>query len=62
MLYLIDPIDDLLAAKSELAEKFYFHYERQEWEQRPTKRAFGCANSGLMFLALSVPGGPAAAR
>ena len=34
MLYWIDhdPVDaaDRLAAKPELAEKFYFHYERQE--------------------------------
>ena len=50
MLYWIDPVDaaDHLAAKPELAEKFYF-YERQESEQRPAKRAFGRANSGLVF-------------
>jgi hypothetical protein len=42
MLYWIDPVDtaDRLAAKPELAEKFYFHYERQESEQRPTKIIF----------------------
>ena len=38
-----------VAAKLELAEKFHFHYERQESEQRPAKRAFGRANSGLVF-------------
>ena len=38
-----------LAAKPELAEKFYFHYKRQESEQRPAKQAFGRANSGLVF-------------
>ena len=50
MLYWIDPADaaDSLAAKPELAEKFYF-YERQESEQRPAKRAFGRAISGLVF-------------
>ena len=49
--YWIDPVDaaDRLAAKPELAEKFYLHYERQESETRPTKRAFGRANSGLVF-------------
>ena len=28
---------------------FHFHYEWQESEQRPTKCAFGRANSGLVF-------------
>ena len=51
MLYWIDPVDaaDRLAAKPELAGKFYFHFERQESEQRPRKRAFGRANSALVF-------------
>jgi hypothetical protein len=55
MLYWIDPVDaaDRLAAKPELAGKFYFHFERQESEQRvsqrPRKRAFGCSNSALEF-------------
>ena len=51
MLYWIDPVDaaDRLAAKPELAGKFYFHFERQESEQRPRKRAFGSANSALVF-------------
>ena len=51
MLYWINPVDaaDRLAAKPELAEKFYFHYERQESEQRPAKRAFGNAYSTLVF-------------
>ena len=42
---------DSLAAKpqAELAEMFYFHYERQESQQRPAKRAFGHADSGLVF-------------
>ena len=45
MLYWIGPVDaaDRLAAKPELAEKFYFHYEKQESEQRPAKRALGSA-------------------
>ena len=39
MLYWIDPLDaaDRLAAKLELTEKFYFHYERQESGQFPSK-------------------------
>jgi hypothetical protein len=51
MLYWIEPGDvaDSLAAKPELAEKFYLHYERQESETQPTKRAFGRANSALVF-------------
>ena len=51
MLYWIDPVDaaDRLAAKPELAEKFYFHYERKESEQRPAKRAFGRSDYGLVF-------------
>ena len=36
-------------ARPEFADHLYFHYERQESEQRPTKRAFGRANSGLVF-------------
>ena len=46
MLYWIDPVDaaDRLAAKSELVNLFYLHYERQESEQRPERRA----NQGLV--------------
>ena len=49
--YWIDPIDaaDRMVARPEFADKFYFRYERQESEQRPTKRAFGRANSALVF-------------
>ena len=49
--YWIDPIDaaDRMVARPEFADHFYFHYERQESEQRPTKRAFGRANSGMVF-------------
>ena len=28
---------------------YYFHFERQDLEQRPTKRAFGCTNSASVF-------------
>ena len=38
-----------MVARLEFADHLYFHYERQESEQRPTKRAFGRANSGLVF-------------
>ena len=38
-----------MVARPEFTDKFYFHYERQESEQRPTKRAFGRANSGMVF-------------
>jgi hypothetical protein len=34
-----------LVARPECANKTYLHYERQESEQRPNKRAFGRANS-----------------
>ena len=44
---------DCLAAKPELAEKFYFHYERQESEQRPAKRAFGSAYSDRIGISVS---------
>ena len=49
--YWIDPIDaaDRMVARQEFADHLYFYYERQESEQRPTKRAFGRANSGLVF-------------
>jgi len=49
--YWIDPIDaaDRMVARPEFADHFYFHYERQESEQRPGKRAFGRANSGIVF-------------
>ena len=50
MLYWIDPVDAVdclqVAVKPELAEKFYFHYERQESEQRPAKRAL-CSRTVL---------------
>ena len=51
MLYWIAPVDaaDRLAGRPEFAEKFYLHYERQSSEERPNKRAFGRANSALMF-------------
>jgi hypothetical protein len=51
MLYWIDPVDamDRLVARPEYANKTYLHYERQESEQRPSKRAFGRANSALVF-------------
>lgn len=50
-LYWIDPVDamDRLVARPEFKDKIYFKYERQESEQRPTKRAFGRANSGTVF-------------
>jgi len=50
-LYWIDPVDamDRLVARPEFKGKIYLQYERQESEQRPTKRAFGSANSGLVF-------------
>lgn len=49
--YWIDPIDamDRHVARPEYANKTYLHYERQESEQRPHKRAFGRANSALVF-------------
>ena len=44
---------DRLVARPEFKGKIYLQYERQESEQRPTKRAFGpqivSANSGLVF-------------
>ena len=40
---------DRLVARPEFKGKIYLQYERQESEQRPTKRAFGRANSGLVF-------------
>ena len=50
-LYWIDPVDamDRLVARPEFKGKIYLQYERQESEQRPTKRAFGHANSGSVF-------------
>jgi len=50
-LYWVDPVDamDRLVARPEFKGKIYLQYERQESEQRPTKRAFGRANSGLVF-------------
>ena len=55
MLYWIDPVDaaDRLAAKPELAEEFYLHYERQESETRPTKRAFGDVWSCQLSIGIS---------
>ena len=47
-LYWIDPVDamDRLVARPEYKPegKIYLQYERQESEQRPTKRAYGSAN------------------
>ena len=45
---LIDAMDRLVA-KPEFKGKIYLQYERQESGQRPTIRAFGRANSGLVF-------------
>ena len=47
----VDPVDamDRLVARPEFKGKIYLQYERQESEQRPTKRVFGRANSGLVF-------------
>ena len=46
--YWIDPVDatDRLVARPEFRDKMYLSYERQESEQRPTKRACCRANSG----------------
>ena len=51
MLFWIDPVDSAnsLAANLNWLKKFYFHFERQESEQRPGKRAFGRANSAFVF-------------
>ena len=38
-----------IVARPEYADRIYLHYERQESEQRPSKRAFGRANSALVF-------------
>ena len=53
--YWIDPVDamDRLVGRPAFQGKIYLQYGRQESEQRPTKtsskRAFGRANSGLVF-------------
>jgi len=51
VLYWIDPVDamDRFVARPEFKDKLYYQYERQRSEQIPTKRAFGRANSGLVF-------------
>ena len=40
---------DRFIGQPKFAGKTYFQYERQESELRPNKRAFGRANSGLIF-------------
>jgi len=49
--YFIDPVAsmDRFIGQPKFASKTYFKYERQESELRPNKRAFGRANSGLVF-------------
>ena len=50
-LYWVDPANamDRLVAWQGFKSKMYLQNERQESEQRPTKRAFGRANSSLVF-------------
>jgi hypothetical protein len=43
-----------LVARPECANKTYLHYERQESEQRPNKRAFSRANSAEHKQYLSI--------
>ena len=40
---------DRFVGQPKFKDKIYFQYERQDSEQRPTKRAFGRANSGVVF-------------
>ena len=49
--YWIDPVDsmDRLLGRPQFHDKIYYQYERQDSEQRPTKRAFSRANSGMVF-------------
>jgi hypothetical protein len=49
--YWIDPIDAAkrFISKPKFAGKLYTKYERQDSVRRPGKRAFGRANSGLVF-------------
>jgi hypothetical protein len=49
--YWIDPIDAAkrFISKPKFAKKLYTQYRRENSTQRPGKRAFGRANSGLVF-------------
>ena len=49
--YWIDPIEAAkrFISKPTFAGKLYKKYERQDSVRRPGKRAFGRANSGLVF-------------
>ncbi len=49
--YWIDPIDAAkrFISKPKFAGELYTKYERQDSVRRPGKRAFGRANSGLVF-------------
>jgi hypothetical protein len=49
--YWIDPIDAAkrFISKPKFAGKLYTKFERQDSVRRPGKRAFGRANSGLVF-------------
>ena len=51
--YWIDPIDvaKRFISKPKFSGKLYTQYRRQNSTQRPGKRAFGRANSGLVFQA-----------
>ena len=40
---------DRFVGQPKFKDKIYYQYERQDSEQRPTKRAFGRANSGVVF-------------
>ena len=40
---------DRFVGRPQFKDKIYYQYKRQESEQRPTKRAFSRANSGLVF-------------
>ena len=50
-LYWIDPVEamDRFVGRPQFKDKIYYQYERQESVQRPSKRAFSRANSGLVF-------------
>ena len=47
----IDPVEAAkrFAARRTFAGKMYHQFEREESVQRPSKRAFGRANSGTVF-------------
>jgi len=40
---------DRFVGRPQFKDKIYYQYERQESVQRPSKRAFSRANSGLVF-------------